>query len=141
MVDYNNPALTVEARFSADRDAVRKALELARDFVERSGCGCDAEARLCIIVEELVANLVEHGKPPPESLITLELAAIGVDIKLTLSDAATPFDIRSAAVLGKVPPERGGGAGIALVLRWAHVKDYGRIDGRNVLELLIPYNV
>lgn len=141
MVDYNNPALTVEARFSADHDAVRKALELARDFLERSGCGGDAEARLCIIVEELVANLVEHGEPPPESLIMLELAAIGVDIKLTLSDAATPFDIRSAAVSGKVPPERGGGAGIALVLRWAHVMDYGRIDGRNVLKLLIPNNV
>lgn len=140
-MDYNNPALTAKARFSADGGAVRKALELARDFIERAGCGTDAEARLCIIVEELVANLVEHGNAAADSEIGLELAAIGADIGLTLSDASTPFDLRIANLPSEVPPERGGGAGIAMILNWAQVIDYAQVDGRNVLTLVIPNHV
>ncbi len=140
-MDYNNPALTAKTRFRADGGAVSKALELARDFIERAGCGPDAEARLCIIVEELVANLVEHGNAPPESEIVLKLAAIGADIALTLSDQGVPFDIRTAGIPDTIPPDRGGGAGIALVLSWAHVIDYVQADGRNVLTLVISNNV
>lgn len=140
-MDYNNPALTAKARFSADDGAVRKALELARDFIERAGCGGDAEARLCIIVEELIANLVEHGNAAADSEIALELAAIGADIGLTLSDAGMPFDIRTADVPVEIPPERGGGAGIAMILNWAQVIDYTQVDGRNVLTLVIPNHV
>jgi anti-sigma regulatory factor (Ser/Thr protein kinase) len=140
-MDYNNPALTAKARFSADDGAVRKALELARDFIERAGCGGDAEARLCIIVEELVANLVEHGNAAADSEIAIELAAIGADIGLTLSDAGMQFDIRTADMPVEIPPERGGGAGIALILNWAQVIDYTQVDGRNVLTLVIPNHV
>lgn len=140
-MDYNNPALTAKKRFAADAGAVSKALELARDFIERAGCGPDAEARLCIIVEELVVNLIDHGGAAPDSEIELELAAIGADIGMTLSDKAVPFDIRTAVIPDSIPPDRGGGAGIALVLSWAHVIDYVQVDGRNVLTLVISNNV
>lgn len=140
-MDYNNPVIAIESRFPADDGAVRKALESARDFAGRVACGGDTEARLCIIVEELVANLIEHGNAPPESEIMLELAAIGSDIGLTLSDEAVPFDIRAAEIPANIPPERGGGAGISLVLSWARVIDYVRVDGRNVLTLVISSHV
>ena len=140
-MDYNNPALTAKTRFRADGGAVSKALESARDFIERAGCGPDAEARLCIIVEELVVNLIDHGGAALDSEIELELAAIGADIALTLSDQGVPFDIRTAGIPDTIPPDRGGGAGIALVLSWAHVIDYVQVDGRNVLTLVISNNV
>ena len=141
MVDYNNPALTVELQIETGDWAVGSALEAVRDFITCAHCGPDAEARLCIVVEELVANLVEHGNAPPESEIVLKLAAIGADIALTLSDQGVPFDIRTAGIPDTIPPDRGGGAGIALVLSWAHVIDYVQVDGRNVLTLVISNNV
>ena len=140
-MDYNNPALTAKFRLSADGNSTRKALELVRDFISRTHCGGDAEAKLSIIVEELVANIVEHGRPPPDSEIGIELSAIGADIGLTLSDAGAAFDPRTANAPAEIPPECGGGAGIALVLSWSHVIDYSRIDGRNVLTLVIPGDV
>jgi len=129
------------AHFPANSQATVKALELARDFVARANCGADAEARIAIIVEELVTNIVEHGAPPPDSEIAIELAAIGADIGLTLSDTGRFFDIRDAAPPADSPPERGGGAGIALVLSWANVIGYEVVDGRNVLRLVIPNHV
>lgn len=129
------------ARFPANSQATVKALELVRDFVARADCGGDAEARIAIIVEELVANIVEHGAPPPDSDIAIELAALGADIGLTLSDAGTFFDIREAPAPADIPPERGGGAGIALILNWVNVIDYRAADGRNVLRLVIPNHV
>jgi anti-sigma regulatory factor (Ser/Thr protein kinase) len=140
-MDYNNPALTASVRFPANSQATVKALELVADFVARANCGGDAEARIAIIVEELVANIVEHGAPPPDSDIAIELAALGADIGLTLSDAGSFFDIREAATPADFPPERGGGAGIALVLNWANVIGYAAVDGRNVLRLVIPNHV
>jgi serine/threonine-protein kinase RsbW len=140
-MDYNNPALTAKIRLGAGRNTTRKALELVRDFVARAHCGVDAEAKLSIIVEELVTNIVEHGAPPPDSEITIELSAMGADIGLILSDEGTYFDLRTADAPAKLPPVRGGGAGIALVLSWSNVIDYARIDGRNVLTLIIPNDV
>lgn len=139
-MDYNNPALTARAQFSADRSAIGKALELVRDFVCRVQCGEDAEARLSIIVEELVANLVEHGDASADSEIRLEVSALGAEIALSLSDAGTPFDPRTADVPDEIP-ERGGGAGLALVRHWAREIDYVRVDGRNVLTLIISNDV
>lgn len=140
-MDYNNPALMASAQFFANTLATAKALELVRDFVARANCGADAEARLSIIVEELVTNIVEYGSAPPESEIAIEIAAIGADIGLMLSDAGKFFDLRNAAPPAEIPPERGGGAGIALVLSWASVIDYAAADGRNVLRLVIPNHV
>ncbi len=140
-MDYNNPALTAKIQLFIDNNTTRNALELVRDFVARAQCGGDAEAKLSIIVEELVTNIVEHGAPPPDSNIAIELSAIGADIGLTLSDAGTFFDPRSADAPSEIPPERGGGAGIALVLSWSNVINYSRIDGRNVLTLVIQNDV
>ena len=140
-MNYNNPGLTANIRLCADGNAACKALELVRDFVARAYCGVDAEAKLSIIVEELVTNIVDHGAPPIDSEIMIELSAIGSDIGLTLSDAGTFFDPRTADAPAEFPPERGGGAGIALVLSWSHGINYTRIDGRNVLTLVISNDV
>ena len=52
-----------------------------------------------------------------------------------LVDNGAPFDLRLAPEPGELPPERGGGAGLALVRAWAQVETYARVDDRNRLEL------
>ncbi len=134
----NNPALTASGCFAADRAAIAAALAIAREFIAHARCGADAEAKLSIIVEELVANIIDYGNCPAGSEIVMELAAIGTEIGLTLTDSGTPFDPREAKAPAEIPPERGGGAGIALVRAWASITGYDCIDGRNRLRLVVP---
>ena len=132
----NNPALTREASFAADGAAIAQAVGFARDFIGECRSDADLQAKFAIVVEELVANIVEHGESAAGSAITLQLSIDGGDVGLTLSDAGCAFDPRLAERLD-APPERGGGAGLALVRRWARIVDYARVDGRNVLRLVI----
>jgi serine/threonine-protein kinase RsbW len=117
--------------------AVAEALALARDYLRATAADEDMQARLSIIVEELVINLVEHGGAPEGDPIELRLEREADEgVRMTLIDGGTPFDPREAT-LSEVPPERGGGAGIALVLAWAEIVDYASAEGRNRLELVI----
>ena len=133
----NNPALTTAKAFKVDYAAVSHALALVGEFMASANCGVDAEAKLAIVVEELVANLLEHGNCPGDSEIRLELAALGADIGVTLCDAGTAFDPRAFDPDAYLPPERGGGAGIALVKAWASIIGYESGNGRNILRLVI----
>jgi anti-sigma regulatory factor (Ser/Thr protein kinase) len=134
----NNPALTSSLRFAADGHAVSAAMQLARDFIVAAKCGPETEAKLLIIIEELVANVIEHGKVAPDSDIALALSADSAEIRVALSDAGVAFDPCQAPAPGDAPPERGGGAGIALVRQWSADMAYRREDGRNHLVLMVP---
>ena len=95
-------------------------------------------ARLAVIVEELVVNLVEHARVAAGGGIALGLAATAEGVHVVLLDDAPPFDPRSAPHVGAVPDEeRGGGAGLAIVRAWSRILTYSRIGGRNRLELMV----
>jgi anti-sigma regulatory factor (Ser/Thr protein kinase) len=96
-------------------------------------------ARLCIIVEELVTNLCEHGVCDFEHAISIELHRQGMAITAFVEDNGAPFDPRAAAA-GAPIPARGGGAGINLVKGWSKIVDYRSADGRNRLELRLLLN-
>ena len=91
-------------------------------------------ARLCIIVEELVTNLCEHGICDLDHKISLELARQDSALALVVEDNGAPFDPRSAAT-GAPIPARGGGAGVNLVRSWSEIVGYDTVGGRNRLEL------
>lgn len=112
------------------------ALRASRSFGEDVGIDADTADKLCIIVEELVTNIVEHGAPPADSEIGLELAKADGGVVLTLSDAGSAFDPREQAA-AEVIPERGGAAGLPLVRSWARSLDYERRDGRNVVQVTL----
>lgn len=128
----------VHARLAADRAAVGRALAVTRAFVEQAGLTRDDAERLAIVVEEWIANLVEHGAPPAGSRIGLRLARRPGAIRITMTDAGRAFDPRTASFDGP-NPERGGGAGLELMRAWSRVAAYGRRAGRNrlVLEMTI----
>ena len=125
------------ATLTADAGAVGAACDAARAFAEDAGLSDDTGARLCIIVEELVTNLVEHAGLTAQDLLLLDLAWDGRAVTLALSDPGPPFDPRDATQ-GDRPPPRGGGAGIAMVKAWSHIESYVRLGGINRLTLRLP---
>ncbi len=114
------------------------ACDAARDFASDAELSEDVGARLCIIVEELVINLIEHAGLAVPDQLRLELGWDGCDVTLVLTDPGPPFDPRVAPPPGDLPPERGGGAGLAMVQAWAHIESYVRFSGINRLTLRLP---
>ena len=116
---------------------VTNAIEVARDFALANGVVGHDLSRLCVIVEELIANLYEHGGVGPEEIVELSLARESDGVRIIVIDPGRPFDPRMARS-GRPRPSRGGGAGIDIVRQWVSRIDYGVTDGCNRLELLVP---
>ena len=117
-------------------DMLGSAVELARDFAQRFDLASADEARLCILVEELAANLADHGTPGPTPA-TLALARLPGCIRIVLTDSGAPFDPRAAPAEPR-PQARGGGAGLAIVRAWGRIADYRQEGGGNRLEVHLP---
>jgi serine/threonine-protein kinase RsbW len=94
-------------------------------------------ARLALVVEEWVANVVEHGGPQPGARVVLRFSLHDAAVCLSISDAGRPFDPRTA-VFDTPNPDRGGGAGLALIASLCRVAGYTRRAGRNRLLLEMP---
>ena len=112
-----------------------------RDSLERVHAALDAlslsavdRARLAIIVEELLANLFEHGRLAPENMVVLRLSRLSGHLLLVLEDAGLAFDPSSADPEAPIP-ERGGGAGLALIRAWTDSLSYAAGPPLNRLEL------
>ena len=117
--------------------AVRDALGAAHRFGEVQQLSEDQLARLCIIIEELIANLYDHGGLTEEDKVEMSLGREPDGIRIIIADPGKPFDPRSAAPR-RERPARGGGAGIDIVRSWAHFVDYSATQDGNRLELMLP---
>ncbi len=117
--------------------AIREGIDAARQFGTARRLGEDGLARLCIVVEELLANLYDHGGLGEADAIELDMADDVRGIRLSILDPGVPFDPWSA-----LPAEgggaRGGGAGLRLIREWAEPISYGSLAEGNRLELLVP---
>lgn len=119
------------------RDAVTQASNAARQFGEAQWLGKDELARLCVVIEELVSNLYDHGGVAAGDEIELTLSSEADGIGVVLVDRGVTFDPWQAP-MPEETPERGGGAGIGIVRAWAKLVDYRVTDEGNRLELLLP---
>lgn len=119
------------------RDAVTQASSAARQFGEGQWLGKDELARLCVVIEELVSNLYDHGGVTAGDEIELTLSTEADGIGVVLVDRGVTFDPWQAP-RPEETPERGGGAGIGIVRAWAKLVDYRVTDQGNRLELLLP---
>ncbi len=133
-MNSGNP-INISLALAAHDAAVGAALAAARGFADAAGLAPEPARRLAIIVEELVANLIDHGGLGADDVIDLALARHPGHIALVLGDPAAPFDPRLAPLSADLPPH--GGAGLALVRAFAAAIDYGRCNGRNRLEVRI----
>lgn len=121
----------------AGSTALADAVSVTRRFAVDHGLGTRDRAHLCIIVEELVANLLEHGRNGAERQIGVELSRRPSMIVLAIEDDGAAFDPRNAPN-STGAAARGGGAGLRLVSAWSQIVDYRSADGRNRLELEMP---
>ena len=114
------PEAEAVARLAADASAVSRALRLARGFAAGAGLGDEAAGRLSVVLEEWVANVVEHGEAPDGARIYLRLSLVGAVVRLSVSDGGKPFDPRAAVFEGP-DAHTGGGAGLALIAGLARI--------------------
>ena len=121
----------------ADAAAVSRAVRLARGFADRRGLDAVAANHLAVVVEEWIANVVEHGGPQGGARIVLRLSLEGGLVRVAVSDAGRPFDPRNAA-FDQPNAERGGGAGLAMIASLSRIATYVRRAGRNRLVLEMP---
>lgn len=122
---------------AAGPPATARAVLEAWSFSQAAGLPGDVADQLAIVVEELVANVIEHGGAPEDGLIRLRLTRGATAVRIELSDPGTPFDLRTAE-FHEPNAERGGGAGLALVKAWTTVDSWRFHDGRNELVLRLP---
>jgi anti-sigma regulatory factor (Ser/Thr protein kinase) len=136
VTDFGNDSGTdCRLAIAAGPAAVGEAAAAARAFGNAAGIGPDLTARLSIIVEELVANLIDHAALSPGASIRLELALVDNAVRLILDDPGAAFDPRAASLCAGLPPARGGGAGLAMIRAWSQIESYASADGRNTLVL------
>ena len=117
--------------------AIRQAADAARAFGTTQQLANDQLARLCIVVEELVANLYDHGGLTEEDEIEFAMAGDPTGIRISIVDPGMPFNPWSAPPTAE-SSGRGGGAGISLVQAWAQSVSYRSSAKGNHLELLLP---
>jgi len=99
--------------------------------------------RLELCLNEVLANLVEHGGDAVASTaIQLELGASavqgGFSVRLVVCDRGEPFDSGQASIRplpGSLEQARPGGLGLLLVKSFSDGMDYRVLEGRN--ELII----
>ena len=126
----------LDCQFAGD-NIVIEATTAARDFAVEQGMTRGDVSRLCVIIEELVANLYEYGGLARTDAIKLSLVRTPEGITILLSDPGRPFDPRTATS-NRPRPDRGGGAGIDIVRAWTRFVDYVVQPRQNRLELLMP---
>ena len=119
------------------KDAVTLASDAARTFGSAQWLAGEELARLCIVIEELVANLYDHGGLAEHDEVEVTLSSEADGIGVVLIDPGVPFDPWEAPRPVEMP-DRGGGAGIGIVRAWAQLVDYRVTDQGNRLELLLP---
>lgn len=115
------------------RQVLARAIEACRDLrLPPSDAG-----RLAIVIEELFANLFEHGGLGADGRLDLSLELRPEAMHVTICDSGRAFDPTSVAERGDAP-ERGGGAGLAIVRRWADILSYEPGPPLNRLILTLP---
>ncbi|HSF22542.1 MAG TPA: ATP-binding protein [Burkholderiales bacterium] len=144
------PAADPVSELSIDPDSSQ--FRRASDWLEQIGCklGVPAEqiTRLDICLNEILANVLEHGGASARSApIGLRLAssrdADGADATLTVTDAGTAFD--PLAVPPRSRPQtlaetRLGGLGLVMVRANADSLNYEYADGRNQLTIGVRWS-
>ena len=132
--ESNPNALSCRVQGSA---AIREASDAARNFGTVQMLDDEELARLCIVVEELVANLYDHGGLTDEDPVELGFLVVPDGIRVSIADPGTPFDPWTAKRQADVS-ERGGGVGIDIIRAWAEFIDYRATPEGNCLEFILP---
>lgn len=88
---------------------------------------------IVLILEELVANVIRHGRG---SVVEIELEKEWDELEIIMRDDGQPFDPTRVAAVNTTAPLQdrcAGGLGLHLVRHYADSFTYRREDGKNVV--------
>jgi anti-sigma regulatory factor (Ser/Thr protein kinase) len=120
-------------------DYLTVAAEVER-FCAEQGLPGPVSFKVCLVLEELVLNLIDHAIGSATDRIGIRIDVEPGRVVLVLEDDAAPFDPRSAPAFDKAKPleARGPrGMGIHLVRSMTEDIAYERVDSRNRLRVVI----
>jgi anti-sigma regulatory factor (Ser/Thr protein kinase) len=126
-----------------DLAALATAQDSLAAWLEATGVAGPARYRVRLVIEELLANLIQHGRfAGPVLPARLLVATTAAAVEIAIEDAAAPFDPRTAPEPAGPPSlqdDRVGGLGLSLLRRMAEIRAYRRLaDGWNRTEVVIP---
>ena len=129
----------VEVKVAADRFATHNAIEAAVLFSERACLSQKDRVHLRIVIEELITNILKHGRLSDWSIIDFRLERVGEHASIKLVDQGIPFNPGRDLPIGKGHDSDGeGGQGWPLVMSWCRIADYRNEQGQNRLHLVLP---
>lgn len=117
---------------------IAAALAAARDFAQGAGLAEETRAKLLVIVEELVANCVDHGRNGRTFSVKLHMRSLDEGlVELLFEDDGIAFDPTKSSEFSGPNADTGGGVGLELVKAWAREFTYENKGGRNCLRVAL----
>ena len=92
--------------------------------------------RIELAVHEACVNAVEHGAPPPETAIGLDLSVVGDRLRVAITDHGGRFD-PAASERPPTEPFQERGFGLKIIRSVADQLTYRRVGSTNELEIVI----
>jgi len=130
--------MSARLEFPVDASAMRRLRGFVADFVSSNALAADDQARILIVLEELVTNLAKYGyRDRAAGSAEVALQINSGHLTLDFVDDGDPFDPLAIAPpnLDAPPEERElGGLGIHIVRSLADEVHYARREARNVLH-------
>ncbi len=135
----------VELAFEAELKSLERVHVLVESFSEAQALSAKASYALSLCLEELLTNVVMHGRGRPKGItITLCIVLAGEDVLVTIEDDGSPYDPTETpepdldALLEDRPI---GGLGVHLVREFAHRFDYRHEGGKNCVHIAVDRNL
>lgn len=127
----------VEFDMAAERAAVGPRLDAIEAVLEHFGQPRDAILRARLVLEELLLNIVEHGRPR-SGRISIRLVRTDAMLRARLVDDGAPFDPFRADLEqhpDDIAERRIGGLGVVLVRQTCDWARYERRGDANMVEV------
>jgi serine/threonine-protein kinase RsbW len=121
--------------------AMRELEGFVGTFAAEQGLADDDQARIIIVLEELLSNLSRYGypnQPKPKGIAEVTLELEGDRLTIEFADdgqAFNPLDRVAPDLSESVESRPIGGLGLHMVRELADEAHYCRRDGRNVVRL------
>jgi serine/threonine-protein kinase RsbW len=133
MPEVNLHTVTV----TASADGVRQILNEFEQFSRAHGLADDLRRRFLVALDEVLSNVVRHGRPP-DGLIRVDFRLAGNRLTVIVEDEAPPFnplDALPADTSSPLEHRKAGGVGIELARTLLESVRYEHTGGRNRLTL------